>query len=79
MVVQKYVDKPLLIEDKKFDLRLYMVMKGIKSIDVYLCEEGMARFATKDYAPPAPDNINNLFMHITNATLNKASEDYLLN
>jgi len=54
-------------------------MKGIKSVDVYLCEEGMARFATKDYAFPCKSNINNLFMHITNAALNKASENYMLN
>ena len=54
-------------------------MKGIKSIDVYLCEEGMARFATKDYDRPAPDNINNLYMHLTNATLNKSSQEYMMN
>jgi tubulin polyglutamylase TTLL11 len=52
LVVQRYVTDPLLIENKKFDLRLYMILKGVDKIEVFLCQEGMARFCTSDYVRP---------------------------
>ena len=51
-MVQKYITDPLTIENKKFDLRIYMLLKGVDRIEVYLCQEGMARFCTKDYVRP---------------------------
>ena len=36
----------------------------------------MARFCTQDYKKPNKDNLKNLFMHLTNFSLNKNSEDY---
>jgi len=46
-VVQRYIDSPLLIEGKKFDMRLYVLLKGIEDVEIYLCDEGMARFCTE--------------------------------
>lgn len=44
--MQRYIENPLLIQSKKFDLRLYVVIKGVERIEAYLCEEGIARFCT---------------------------------
>lgn len=30
-------------------MRLYVLLKGIDNIDIYLCKEGMARFCTENY------------------------------
>ena len=44
--VQRYIDNPLLINNKKFDFRLYVVIKGVDRVEAYICEEGIARFCT---------------------------------
>ena len=45
-LIQRYIENPLLIQNKKFDVRLYVVIKGVNRIEGYMCEEGIARFAT---------------------------------
>ena len=40
-------------------MRLYVLLKGIKNdIELYLCDEGMARFCTEDYEPPESGKLN---------------------
>jgi hypothetical protein len=45
-LVQRYIENPLLINNKKFDIRLYVVIKGVDPIEAYVYEEGLARFCT---------------------------------
>lgn len=45
-LVQRYVENPLLINNKKFDVRIYVVIKGVDPIEAYLYEEGLGRFCT---------------------------------
>jgi tubulin polyglutamylase TTLL11 len=49
ILVQRYIKTPILIEKKKFDLRLYVLIKGFDPIQAYLCDEGLGRFCTEDY------------------------------
>ena len=49
MLVQRYIKTPILIDKKKFDLRLYVLIKGFDPIEAYLCDEGLGRFCTEDY------------------------------
>ncbi len=71
--LQRYIDNPLLIDKKKFDMRLYVLIRGINPIEAYLYKEGMVRFCTHNYKKPDQVNIKNLFMHLTNFSLNKNS------
>ena len=71
LLVQRYIKTPLLLENKKFDLRLYVLIKGFDPIEAYLCDEGLARMCTEDYRQPNAANMKNMFMHLTNFTLNK--------
>ncbi len=66
-----------MIDRKKFDLRLYVVIKGVDPLEAYLCDEGLARFCTSNYVKPDSQNIKNLFMHLTNFSLNKNSDKYI--
>ena len=51
-IAQEYVASPLLLENKKFDFRLYLLIKGVDTMKAYIALEGMARFCTEDYQPP---------------------------
>lgn len=61
---------------KKFDARLYVVIKGVDPIEAYLCEEGLARFCTQNYRKPDAMNMRNMYMHLTNFSLNKNSDKF---
>lgn len=83
-VVQDYLTNPLLIDKKKFDLRLYLLVKGVDKMEAYIASEGMVRFCTEDYANLNPDDIKDLekdilCSHLTNFSLNKDNNNYINN
>ena len=55
-VIQKYISKPLLVENKKFDLRLYVLIKSLDPLECYFSNEGLVRFCTEEYKRPTREN-----------------------
>jgi len=43
----------------------------------FVCDEGLARFCTKQYQAPTKENFKDEFMHLTNYSINKTSDDYV--
>ena len=76
VVAQTYIDNPFLIDDLKFDLRLYVVITGVDPLRIYLYDDGLARFATNPYVSATEGDISDLFMHLTNYSINKKSAIY---
>lgn len=76
IVIQRYIDDPLLIDNKKHDLRLYLTILSVEPMIAYLNEEGLARFCTQDYQKPNQHNIDDPSIHLTNYSLNKHCENY---
>uniref|UniRef100_A0A673ZIL4 Tubulin--tyrosine ligase-like protein 5 n=1 Tax=Salmo trutta TaxID=8032 RepID=A0A673ZIL4_SALTR len=76
ILVSRYINNPLLIDDFKFDVRLYVLVTSYDPLTIYLYEEGLARFATVKY-DCGTKNIKNQFMHLTNYSVNKKSSDYV--
>ncbi|CAE6915918.1 TTLL5 [Symbiodinium natans] len=77
-VVQRYVDRPLLINGFKFDLRLYVVVTSFDPLKVYINEEGLVRLATQKYRCSA-DSLQERTMHLTNYSVNKHAASYKQN
>lgn len=75
-IVQEYIHNPFLIDGLKSDLRLYVVVVSVKPLEIYLCDEGLVRFATINYQFPDESNYRSSFMHLTNYSINKKNEDY---
>ena len=72
MIVQEYINNPLLINDLKFDIRIYVLMTSINPLKLYIFEDGLVRFATEKYSNKMSDLGNN-YIHLTNYTVNKDS------
>ena len=78
-VVQQYLSKPFLIDDFKFDLRVYVLVAGCDPLRIFVHEEGLARLATEKYVPPGPGNLADMCMHLTNYAVNKNNPNFIFN
>ena len=74
-VVSRYIDNPLLIGGKKFDIRLYVLVTSYRPLRCYLYREGFARFTSAKYNNDTAD-LENMFVHLTNVSIQKQDENY---
>eukprot|EP00434_Breviolum_minutum_P001192 symbB.v1.2.001043.t2/scaffold56.1/size371842/14 len=77
-IIQRYVERPLLLDGYKFDLRLYVVVTSFDPLKVYLFKEGLVRLATERYSL-SPHSLKKRTMHLTNYSVNKRSAKYVQN
>ncbi|KAL9187839.1 hypothetical protein ACHAXT_006217 [Thalassiosira profunda] len=75
-VAQQYIRNPLLIEKKKFDLRIYVLVTSCSPLRLYLFRDGLVRICTEDYKRPTTSNMDDRCMHLTNYSVNKRSDKY---
>ena len=65
IIIQKYLDNPLLYEKRKFDIRCYVLVDS--NLNVYFCREGHLKSSSKFYDLNSDDK----FIHITNHSIQK--------
>ncbi|XP_048759052.1 tubulin polyglutamylase TTLL7-like [Ostrea edulis] len=75
-IVQEYIDKPLLLEGYKFDLRIYVLVTSCDPLRIFIFNDGLVRMSTDKYINPSDGNLSNLYMHLTNYSVNKHNEYY---
>ena len=73
ILISRYIDKPHLINKKKYDLRIYVLIVSFSPLRIYLYNNGLTRFATEDYKRGDFDNV---FIHLTNYSINKNNLKY---
>uniref|UniRef100_A0A3Q3VMP7 Polyglutamylase complex subunit TTLL1 n=1 Tax=Mola mola TaxID=94237 RepID=A0A3Q3VMP7_MOLML len=74
-VISLYIDNPLLIGGKKFDLRLYVLVTTYRPLKCYMYKLGFCRFCTVKYTPSTSE-LDNMFVHLTNVAIQKHGDDY---
>ena len=69
-----------MIDDLKFDCRLYVLVLSVDPLRIYLFNEGLARFSTDPYRAPTKKNMSNHYMHLTNYAINcRNKEKFVFN
>ncbi|NWX94958.1 TTLL7 polyglutamylase, partial [Nothoprocta ornata] len=76
LIVQEYLDKPFLMEGYKFDLRIYILVTSCDPLKIFLYHDGLVRMGTEKYHPPSDSNLSQLYMHLTNYSVNKHNEHF---
>ena len=74
-VICRYIEKPLLVGSKKFDLRIYVLVTSCKSLKVWLSSLGFARFCNEKYSSDTSE-LDNMMAHLTNVAIQKKGDDY---
>jgi Tubulin-tyrosine ligase family len=69
-VAQRYVARPLLLDGRKFDLRVYVLVLALQPMRIYMFDDGLVRLASLPYRAPAA-TLDKVSMHLTNYSLNK--------
>lgn len=73
-IVQKYIENPLLINKRKFDIRCYSLVTSINgNICGYWYKDGYIRTACKEFSLK---NVANKYIHLTNDAIQKNSNSY---
>jgi len=68
VVVQRYIDRPYLIDGCKGHCRIYGLVTSADPLRAYVYSEGIVRLAPEPY-DPRPDAPGGVSMHITNTAL----------
>lgn len=76
LIVQEYIEKPFLMEGYKFDLRVYILVTSCDPLKIFLYHDGLVRMGTEKYIPPNESNLTQLYMHLTNYSVNKHNEHF---
>lgn len=78
VIVQKYLCRPYLINESKFDLRIYVYVPSYDPLRIYVYDDGLVRFASSKYSH-SMKSISNKYMHLTNFSVNKKNTEYQSN
>lgn len=74
-IISKYIQNPLLVGCKKFDMRVYALVTNYRPLKAFLYRGGFCRFCVEQYSSDVAE-IDNVFVHLTNVAIQKFAEDY---
>ena len=70
-VAQEYIPNPLLVQGRKFDLRLYVLVTSVSPLRVFLFDDGLVRLCAAPYRQPTASNLGSAQVHLTNVAINR--------
>ena len=75
LLIQKYIEQPLLYNKRKFDIRIWVLFTYIKSdskYEVYVFKEGHLKACSDEFNIDSDD----LFIHLTNYSVQKHNKNF---
>ena len=72
-IIQKYIERPLLIDQRKFDIRVWVFLDSRGN--AYICKPGYLRTSSYKFELD-PDDPDNRFVHLTNIAVQKFSKSF---
>ena len=72
LILQKYLEKPLLYQGRKFDIRIWVLFISCQEEDVYIFKQGHLKATCTQYDPDS----NDLYVHLTNYSVQKYNENF---
>ena len=73
LIVQKYIENPLIIKKRKFEIRQWVLVTSLNPLVIWMWKEPYLRFAAEDYIM---DDLNNIYSHLTNNLLDRNSKQF---
>jgi tubulin polyglutamylase TTLL9 len=77
VVVQRYLDRPYLIDGRKGHCRIYGLIASAAPLRAYVYSEGIVRIAPQLY-DPSPEQAGAAAMHVTNTALHLGRPDLVI-
>ena len=75
-IITKYIHNPHLLNNKKYHLRLYLVITSIIPLKIYLYEDGQILKASHNYTLDL-NKIDDIQSYLTNAHINENKDGYI--
>ena len=76
-LAQRYITPPLLIDGRRFDLRVFVFVTSYNPLRVFIAKDGIVHLCSERYTPPTSnDDIGPLHRHITNTAVNQKIPGY---
>ena len=72
-VVQEAVPRPLLLQGRKFDIRVWLLLTSVDPVQLYVCQEGLVSICAEADDTNRPDE---LCRHLSNYAVNKSHPAY---
>ena len=73
-IIQSYINRPFLYNNRKFDIRHYMLLTSINGVfKAYWYKEGYIRTSSEIFDL---ENLANSYIHLTNDAVQKHSENF---
>jgi tubulin monoglycylase TTLL3/8 len=67
-IAQKYIENPMIIKNRKFDLRVWVIVTDWNPLTIWFWKKPYARFPAHDYST---NDIENNFAHLANNSIAK--------
>ena len=75
-MISKYITNLDLIKNKKYDLRLYVLITGLRPLRIYFNKEGLVRISSKNFTLNK-ESIQDKFVHLTNTGVNEKNKNFI--